>query len=298
MRLALHRPLQPMPRSLFVRPVVVLCVTLSGLLVVRPAPAQTQTPAAQAPQARSEAEQNVVNLPTTRPMPAHGHHFRITHRFARDWHRGTFGQLAEDLFGLDSGAVIGLDYRFGLTSRMQAGIYRSMLFKTIQFSGRVDAWQQGDASPVAVSFIASVEGTNNMQDDHAPGFGVAASRAFGEAMVLYASPMFVWNSSAVHEVEGSAVPSPLDDGHEHTLFVGLGARVRVGNRMFFVGEYSPRAWGHSPGRGIWGAAFEKQTLGHVFQINFTNSFGTTFGQIAGGGDTHNVYLGFNIARRF
>jgi hypothetical protein len=282
-----------MPRSLFLRPIAVLCVTLSALTVARPAPAQTQ-----APPARSEAEQNVVNLPTTQPMPAHGHHFRITHRFARDWHRGTFGQLAEDLFGLDSGAIIGLDYRFAPWSRVQTGIYRSMLFKTIQVSGRVDAMPQSESLPVALSFLASVEGTNNMQDDHAPALGLVASRAFGDAVTLYASPVFVWNASAVHEIEGSPVPSPLDDGHEHTLFVGLGARVRVGNRMFIVGEFSPRAAGHSPGRGIWGGAFEKQTLGHVFQVNFTNSFGTTYGQIAGGGDTHNVYLGFNIARRF
>ena len=53
-------------------------------------------------------------------------------------------------------------------------------------------------------------------------------------------------------------------------------------------------------RGIWGVAVEKRTKGggHTLQLNFTNSFGTTFGQIARGGDTHNVYLGFNITRKF
>jgi hypothetical protein len=56
--------------------------------------------------------------------------------------------------------------------------------------------------------------------------------------------------------------------------------------------------GHAPGRGAWGVAVEKHTRGHMFQINVTNSFGTTFGQIARGGDRHNIYLGFNLARRF
>ena len=274
---------------------VVVC---SAWLLAAPVLAQTPSPTPP-----NEAEQNVVNLPTTQSMHAGGHHFRITHRFARDWRRGTFGQLASDLFGLDSGAIIGLDYRYAPTSRIQAGIYRSMFFKTIQVSGRLDAWRQGESSPVALSFIASVEGTDNMQDDHAPALGLAASRTLGEALTLYASPIFVWNTSAVHEIDDDGhdhgpVVSPLDDGYDHTAVVGLGARVRVRPGTFVVAEFSPRVWGHSPGRGIWGAAFEKQTRGHIFQLNFTNSFGTTFGQIAGGGDTHNVYLGFNIARRF
>ena len=278
---------------------VALCVVCAAFVSAPVASAQTPPPA------RNEAEQNVVNLPTTQPMGARTHHFRITHRFARDWRRGTFGQLASDLFGLDSGAVIGLDYRFAPTSRIQTGIYRSMLFKTIQLSGRFDAWQQGDSVSIGLSFIASVEGTDNMSDDHAPAVGFVASRAIGQWLTVYASPTFVWNTSAVHEVEDDGhdhdhgpIASPLDDGYDDTAFIGLGARVRIGSGTFLVGEYSPRVWGHSPGRGIWGAALEKQTRGHVFQLNFTNAFGTTFGQMAGGGDTHNVYLGFNISRRF
>ena len=34
------------------------------------------------------------------------------------------------------------------------------------------------------------------------------------------------------------------------------------------------------------------------QLNFTNSFGTTFGEIARGGSPHDIYLGFNLIRRF
>jgi hypothetical protein len=34
------------------------------------------------------------------------------------------------------------------------------------------------------------------------------------------------------------------------------------------------------------------------QINFTNSWGTTFGQLSRVGSEHDIYLGFNITRRF
>jgi hypothetical protein len=39
--------------------------------------------------------------------------------------------------------------------------------------------------------------------------------------------------------------------------------------------------------------------GHTFQLNFSDGFGTTMGQLARGGtDSDNWYLGFNISRKF
>jgi hypothetical protein len=156
----------------------VLCLAAAALLSLdaRPALAQSQDPAqppaAPAVPPRHQAEQNLITLPTTQPIRRFGHHFRITHRFARDLRRGSFGQLASDLFGLDSGAIIGLDYRFAPTANLQVGIYRSMLFRTIQTSARLDAWPQTDTRLVGLSLLAGVEGANNMREDHAPAVGV------------------------------------------------------------------------------------------------------------------------------
>ena len=44
----------------------------------------------------------------------------------------TFGDLLEDFFGLDSGAQIGLEYRFGLLRGTQVGIHRTS-DRTIEF---------------------------------------------------------------------------------------------------------------------------------------------------------------------
>ena len=291
-----------------------LLLTLALTSIAWPAFAQAPVPqpAPASPPQRHQAEQNVFNLPTTQPLRRFGHHFRITHRFARDLLNGSFGLLAGDLFGLDAGAVIGLDYRFSPITNVQVGVYRSMLLKTIQISGRYDAWPQGGAAPVALSVAASVEGTNNLRDNRAPGLGVVASRTLGTRLVLYATPMLVWNTAAVHDDppgapadghadhdHGLSTLSPFDDGHRHTLFVGLGSRLQVRPRTFVVLEYAPRAAGHSPaGRGVWGVAVEQQTGGHLFQINVSNSFGTTYGQTALGGERSNVYLGFNLARRW
>src|SRR5688572_26653775 len=143
-----------------------------------------------------------------------------------------------------------------------------------------------------------------MRDDHAPAVGLVASRTLGRAVAAYVSPVFVWNTAAVHHVETDPehdhgpVATPFDDGEENTAFVGLGTRVRIRPSTFVVLEYAPRFAGHSPpGRGTWGVALEKQTTGHLFQINLSNSFGTTYGQTALGGERSNIYLGFNIARK-
>ena len=46
-------------------------------------------------------------------------------------------------------------------------------------------------------------------------------------------------------------------------------------------------------------AIEKRAGGHAFQLNFSNGFGTTMGQIARGGTSNDDwYMGFNISRKF
>lgn len=283
--------------------------TVAALLLTLSVPpcAAQQAPAPDPPQSlpSPETDLNIVNLPTTLSLRKHQSYFRITHRFARDLRRGTFGQLAEDLFSLDNGAIIGLEYRFALASNLQAGVYRSMLSKTIQVFGKYDAWRQGESFPVSISVAAGIEGLNNLQDNHQPSIVATVSRAIDNRLVLYASPGFVANTRAADFLSGDhdhGLPGETDEHseHEHTVFLGLGGRARLRPSVFVSGEFTPRLAGHDPGRGTWGVALEKRTRGggHVMQINFTNSFGTTFGQLARGGSDHDVYLGFNITRKF
>src|SRR4029079_18879661 len=60
----------------------------------------------------AEPDFTLAALPTTLRLPRHKSSFRVTHRFGRPLGRGDFGDLLGDLFGLDNGAFIGLEYRF------------------------------------------------------------------------------------------------------------------------------------------------------------------------------------------
>jgi hypothetical protein len=293
------------------RPISLLPI-LFVALIARSAAAQTSDPgppqaAAQAPDAgapqsasppsaapRDETELNVIALPTTQSMRRFGSHFRITHRFTRELGRGNFGDLASDLFGLDEGAVIGLDYRFAPTSNIQVAAYRTVFNQTVQFSSRWDALRQGEHLPIAISALVSVEGTQNFREDHSPALGVVVSRTYGRRFAFYASPTFVWNS--VTPMLGTETQLVTDD--DNTSYIGLAARVMLPKTTYIAGEFTPRLSGFMPNRSTWGVAIEKHTRGHLFQLNFTNGFGTTYGQLARGGAGSNVYLGFNIARKF
>ena len=288
------------------RRVRIPAILLAAVLVAAPATAQTPDATSAPPPQPAEIELNLINLPTTRSLKRHQSYFRLTHRFARDLRRGDFGDLAADLFSLDNGAIIGLEYRFGLTENLQAGVHRSILSKTIEVFGRYDGWRQSDTLPVSISLMGSVEGLDNLTEHHQPAIAGVISRTVGTHVVLYTTPAFVWNTAAAdflaghdeHAHEGIGGGAAEDDHADNTMLLGLGARVRLRPSVYVTGEYTPRLSGYDPLGNTWGAGIEKKIGGHTLQLNFTNSFGTTFGQLSRLGSEHDVYLGFNITRLF
>jgi hypothetical protein len=278
---------------------------VAAALLMFTVPASGQTPAPDPPSAATpippETDLNLINLPTTLSIKRHRSYFRLTHRFLGDLRRGTFGQLAADLFTIDKGAIIGVEYRFAITGDLHAGVHRSMLSKTIQTFARWDALKQGESLPMSVSVTGSYEGLNNLRQQYQTGVAATVSRTFGDVLAVYATPAYVFGTHAVDLVAGHDHDDGVVDehaGHDDTGYVGLGARVRFSRGGYLVGEYTPRISGYDPNKAAWGLGIEKRTGGHTLQLNITNVFGTTLGQIARGGSPHDVYLGFNITRKF
>ena len=227
----------------------------------------------------------VINLPTTLRLPRFRSNFRLTHRFAGNLRNGTFGQQASNLFGLDQGAIIGFEYRFAVATDVQAAFYRSSFDKTIQLYGKYDAVRQRRLMPVSISPVLSIEGTDNFQEKYAPAVGAAISRRVGTRLAGYVTPMWVHSSG----------PSP---GHRDTTYVGIGGRVRLGSSTYVAGEIAARVQGYAPGEPGYGVSLEKRVGAHMFSLTFTNTFATTFGQLARGGAANSLFLGFNLGRKF
>jgi hypothetical protein len=303
------------------RPVVICSLALAvclALPVLSAAQAFNEQDAKDLSLSVVQPDFTVVNLPTTLRLPIHKSAFRVTHRFGRSLTRGSFGQAAETFFGIDDGAQIGLEYRYAIMRGLQAGLYRTS-DKTIEFFGQYDWIQQSAAVPVTVDFVGTIEGLNNFHkgalvdkedNEYASSVGVLLSRTIGDVAAFYLQPTFVAHSNTYstagclehlehgHDLPGcaTATTTGIDT---NTLLVGLSSRVRLRPTTYFVASWTPRATGFRPGSALATFGIEKRAGGHVFQLNFSNSIGTTMAQTArGASNTSDWFMGFNISRKF
>ena len=106
-------------------------LAVSVLVLAAPAPGLAQDDDAAALKL-AEPDFTLLALPTSLRVPVLKGAFRITHRFGRPLN-DDFGDVAGDLFGLDSGALIGFEYRFGIFPNTQIGIHRTNVDKTVEF---------------------------------------------------------------------------------------------------------------------------------------------------------------------
>jgi hypothetical protein len=245
----------------------------------------------------------LVNLPTTLRLPKYKLAFRVTHRFMRPLDQGSFSESLGDFFGLDAGAQIGLELRFAPMRGAQVGVYRTS-DKTIDFFGSYNIFRALGSLPISVSANAAIEGTDNFQEKYSPSLGATVTATLADRVAFTLVPTWVNNSNPL--------PSELIDSND-TVYLGVGARVRLTKRLYFVAETSPRLSGfkggnvdfqntkkYVEGHDLISFAVEGHVGGHVFQVNFSNGYASTPANIArgaAGGDTH-WYLGFNISRKF
>lgn len=267
--------------------------------MVLPAAAQNESasPAPAAPPAQeddpdrdpnaSQPDFYVATLNTNLRVPRGSWNFRLTHRFTTPLGQGDIGDLAGRLFGLDGGALVGLDLKYGLLPGFDIGIYRTSFDRTIQFQGRYNLIRDGNG-PIGLSVVANVDGTDNFSDEFSPGIAIVLSRELGDRGALYLQPSYVGNTNLTTAA-----------GDDYTVMAGLGARLRLGRNSYVFAEASPRVTGFDPGVHQVSFGFEQRYGGHVFQLNVSNGFGTTLAQVARGGPgSDSWYLGFNLARKF
>lgn len=275
--------------------VVTPCTTEGGAAPGTPAAAPADEQEDELRLDPAQPDFTLVTLPTTLRLPRNKLAFRVTHRFARPLGQGDFSDLLADFFGFDSGALIGLELRFGLFPGTQVGIYRTSN-RVIQLFGQQSLLRQGASRPVGLDAIVLVQGRNNLRHDHSPGVGVVVSRKIGEHASFYVEPFWIGNTNIPGRLHSQPGDSLTDK--DDTFTVGLGTRVRIRPTVYVVAEVSPRVAGFDPGDHLVTLAFEKRVGGHSFQVNFSNSLGSTLAQVAQGASRDNWYIGFNITRKF
>jgi hypothetical protein len=265
-------------------------------IVAAPAIAQT-TPAAPAAAPEDDPDRDpndaqpdffVSTIPTTLRLPKNKMVYRMSHRFARPLGEGDAGELLENFFGFDTGALMGFGLSYGVVRGGHVSFYRTS-DRTIQFSGHYEVLNQS-RTPVGAAIEVTVEGTNNFRESYSPGVQLVVSRELGDRGALYLAPSFINNTSPE--------PAELVDDNS-TVMVGLGARLRVRRNTYLTLEGSPRVTGYAPRTALVSFGLEQRAGGHLFQLTFSNGLGTTPGQVARGGTSRDDwYIGFNLSRKF
>jgi hypothetical protein len=245
----------------------------------------------------AEPDFTLISLPTALRLPLHRLAFRVTHRFSLPLNDTDEGDLWGQLFGIDSAAVVGLEVRFGIVKNGQIVVHHTNDNRTWEFLGQYGIVRQDRGLPIDLTAIASVEiprtpvpRTDNFERQAVTAAGAILSRTFHEHAAVYVEPIYV--NDIFNEFN---TPSSSDN----TLMLGVGGRWRILSTVYLVAEAAPRVAGYhaNPTHGAF--AIEKRLGGHVFQLNVSNSFATTLGELAMGGDpSKNWHLGFNISRKF
>ena len=237
----------------------------------------------------AEPDYRVINLPTTLRLPLYKSSFELTHRFNGNL-RNDFSDQAAGLFGIDNGAQIGFEYRFAPLRHLQLIAYRTNFDRTIQLYAKWDAIHQNSQHPLSVSGLLSIEGGDNFSRRYAPSVGATISRQFDDRVAVYAVPLWVHNITPLL--------ADITGVKDNTFLIGVGGRVRIRPTVYLSAEVSPRVAGADPNVTEYAFAIEKRAGAHLFQLNFGNSQGTTFAEIASGGLPNSLFMGFNLTRKF
>jgi hypothetical protein len=237
----------------------------------------------------AEPDFTLSALPTTLRLPSGAFSFRLTHRFNRPIAEGTVGDFFANFFGMDGGARIGFELRYGLRPGTQLVVHRTN-DRSIQLMGQQQLVRQG-AAPVSVHALLAVEGGNNFSEDFSGSIGAVISRAFVDRGAVYAEPILVLNSNSTPGVPAS---------EDRAFILGVGARLRLGgSRVYVVAEAAPQVAGSRTGVDHVSVGIERRAGAHMFQLTISNALGTTLRQIANGGANHGAwYIGFNLTRKF
>ncbi len=194
-----------------------------------------------------------------------------------------------NLFGLDSGANIGLGLNYAFLKNASFEAYRGSTSGDYEFALKVTALNPTKKLPFAVGVRGGVNWlTKTSLDKKFGGFGqLLVSVTLGERITLAAAPTYVSNTPLFTKV----------------FNVPLILQLNAGKGYFATAEYLPRNRDLRDSVGQWSFAIEKSVWRHRFAVWIGNSGATTVDQLmagdfGGGVRDHNIRLGFNIVRQF
>lgn len=241
----------------------------------------------------------LLTLPSSHMADAKTWEVRFSHRF----NRSVDGNGVHSLFGLDSGANVGLGLSYVPIRDVEIAMTRQSTLETYEGTVKYALMQQARALPFSAALRAGADWRNARDlDDRSSWFAQAIiSRQFGSRFDIYAVPTFITKAGRV--VSGNTSAALFD----HAFNVPVGAVVQIMPGLSVAGEFIPKNHDlpSNVNSGVgWAIGIKRALGGHLFEVLLTNNDGMTTDQYVS--STYNgaplrsrdKKLGFNIERRW
>ena len=241
----------------------------------------------------------LLTLPSSHMADAKTWEVRFSHRF----NQSVDGNGVHSLFGLDSGANVGLGLSYVPIRDVEIALTRQSTLETYEATLKYGLMQQARALPFSAALRAGADWRNarNLNDRTSYFAQAIVSRQFGNRLDVYAVPTFITKAGRV--VSGNASGALFD----HAFNVPVGALVQIMPGLSVVAELIPknRDLPSTVNSDIgWAIGIKRAIGGHLFEVLLTNSDGMTTDQYVS--STYNgaplrsrdKKLGFNIERRW
>lgn len=259
-----------------------------------------EKPADEVPEDVFYTQLRLVNLPTDRNLRKNDLYVNFMHRFKANISDDE-QRKPVDMFGLDWGSVLALEFAYGITDWFMVGVQRTSVNKNLELYGEVSLlkeFSQGEfdlkrQNPFSLSFRAGAATgiRENIDDNWSGNFQVIAGRdLFGGYLHLYVVPSV---TTVAHYA--------ADRSARVVGVVGVGAYVApLGKTSGFrlTGEYNLPFRKFEEYKNTWGFGINIVTGDHTFGIILANTLGTSLDLNAQAGLTNEMHLGFNLTRTF
>lgn len=241
----------------------------------------------------------LLTLPSSHMADAHTWEVRFSHRF----NQSVDGNGIHSLFGLDSGANVGLGLSYVPIRDLELALVRQSTLETYEGSLKYGLMQQARALPFSAAIRVGGDWRNARDlHDRSSYFAQAiVSRQFGSRFDVYALPTVITKAGRVVSANTSVAL------FDHAFNIPVGALVQIMPGLSLVGELTPK------NRDLpsniksdigWSLGIKRAIGGHLFEVLLTNSNGMTTDQYIS--STYNgaalrsrdKRLGFNIERRW
>jgi hypothetical protein len=262
---------------------IVAAVLLAALLPTVPAAAQAGP---YDPVRRDPLGTILVNGATPYTVGSRRLEVLFTHRFQQPVNDG--GD-SHNLWGLDSGADVGIGLGWGVTSHLDLSVYRDSFQEDFELAGKFLAIEQAPRIPLTVAVRAGADLLRRpgVADPDRPFVQLLLARKLAPGINLLVSPSWVRDTPRLR----------------NAFNVPLGITFPLPGKQLIEVEYIPANRDLKDSRDAWHVALSKALGGHIFEIVLGNSRASTVDQMLGGDSAagfkqRDVRLGFNIVRDF